>query len=65
MLVERRALTGLDGETLKSNCPVQFEGYVTPEPSGHLTPSGVILTEDTRTGQEKRITSKDEEVFVG
>lgn len=29
MLVERRALTGLDGETLKSNCPVQFEGYVT------------------------------------
>lgn len=29
MLVETRALTGFDGETLKSNCPVQFGGYVT------------------------------------
>lgn len=65
MLVETRALTGLDEEMLKCNCPVHFGGYVTPEPSGHLTPSGVILTEDTRTGPEKRRTSKEEHAFVG
>lgn len=29
MLVETRALTGLDEEMLKSNCPVHFAGYVT------------------------------------
>lgn len=29
MLVETRALTGLDEEMLKSNCPVHFGGYVT------------------------------------